>query len=323
MMGVTSPLQAQTEPDEPLSLTWNAPPICPSEDDVRSDVLRLVGELPATQSTLKATATVGLGGGGWQLLLETEWEGRLGQRSLQAPTCKTVANAAALTLALMLNPNSSAALQGPSPEPAPPEPEPAPPEPPEPEPTPPEPENASRRNGPLETSLAVGASFGAGLGRLPAVDAEVAIGGISQLGRWSFALSAIYGLPQSREVVEHPTARGRLTFGSLRMDGCWALIDSGWRLSPCLTAALGGVFGTGEGIESAQSGAIFWTELGALARLDLPVSDRVRLHALLGASGPMKRPSVIIEDVGDGAAELLKAAPLAATAQLGVTIRVW
>ncbi|HVR63379.1 MAG TPA: hypothetical protein VMU50_15870, partial [Polyangia bacterium] len=99
-----------------LSLTWQAPAGCPDGGDVEAQFARLLGgagRAPAAKH-LTATATVQPAAAGrWTLRLETALDGVPGQRALEGDSCWTVASAAALILALTIDPNATAA-----PEPA-------------------------------------------------------------------------------------------------------------------------------------------------------------------------------------------------------------
>jgi hypothetical protein len=91
----------------PLSLLWHAPApaTCPTAADVEAEVLRLAGtELRVTQS-LEVEATAALGQDGkWTLTLRTRLGGVSGERVLRGDSCREVAEAGALVLALTLNP---------------------------------------------------------------------------------------------------------------------------------------------------------------------------------------------------------------------------
>ncbi len=88
-----------------LVLDWHAPEGCPTAAEVQSEVMRLVGSnaLPGRQLFVHAEAkNVGLAQ--WTLTLQTSIEGSVGERSLAGKSCRAVADAAVLTLALTLNP---------------------------------------------------------------------------------------------------------------------------------------------------------------------------------------------------------------------------
>jgi hypothetical protein len=119
-----------------LLLQWVAPAECPTREDVVRDVVRLLGPTPTSAEPLTARAHLSRSADG-------RWHGRIetpgpsgGTRTLDAPSCKALADATALVLALRINPRI---LTNPPPEaptppptaaPRPPEPPPAPPPPP-------------------------------------------------------------------------------------------------------------------------------------------------------------------------------------------------
>lgn len=84
--------------DEPLELEWNAPAGCPKQEDVLAEVRRIVGS-GEVRRKVHATANVSTESSRWSLSLRTE-DG--GERTLDGHSCKAVASAAALVLALTL-----------------------------------------------------------------------------------------------------------------------------------------------------------------------------------------------------------------------------
>lgn len=86
---------------DPLELEWDAPKGCPTHDDVIAEVRRIVGT-GEVRRRVHAVATVSNEGVRWSLKLETEQGGAGGERTLDGHSCKAVASAAALVLALTL-----------------------------------------------------------------------------------------------------------------------------------------------------------------------------------------------------------------------------
>jgi hypothetical protein len=90
---------------DPLELEWNAPKGCPTHDDVIGEVRRIVGT-GEVRRRVRAIANVSniasSGGERWSLQLKTEEGGSGGERTLDGHSCKAVASAAALVLALTL-----------------------------------------------------------------------------------------------------------------------------------------------------------------------------------------------------------------------------
>jgi RNA polymerase sigma-70 factor (ECF subfamily) len=92
-------------PGNTFELHWEAPPNCPTQGDVRAEVQRLLGdvETPAT-GKVDAAAHVGITPGGFELRLTLQQNHEVRERTLQAPTCQELGRAAALVLALAVNP---------------------------------------------------------------------------------------------------------------------------------------------------------------------------------------------------------------------------
>ena len=114
-----SPLLYDT-PDAPeLALTWRAPAGCPSPTDVAAQFVRLLGGTARVPSGKHISASAIVRSSSrhrWTLELATVFEGAVGRRNLPGDSCASVAEAAALLLALMIDP---AALERVSAPPAP------------------------------------------------------------------------------------------------------------------------------------------------------------------------------------------------------------
>lgn len=84
------------------TVQWQAPAACPTAAAVEGRVHELLGREPA-EHELRATGVVS-GGPPWRLELETTIGGRRQQRTLEAENCRAVAEAAALILAVSVDP---------------------------------------------------------------------------------------------------------------------------------------------------------------------------------------------------------------------------
>lgn len=108
--GAGEALAAVADPVAPeLSLTWRAPAACPNAGDVEAQFARLLGGVhrQPTSKHLDATVTVRrTPSDSWVARLETRLDGVPGQRSLEGDSCWTVASAAALILALTIDPSA-------------------------------------------------------------------------------------------------------------------------------------------------------------------------------------------------------------------------
>jgi hypothetical protein len=108
------PADEPTEASSHLELTWVAPDGCPDLDWVTSEIERLLGRPLASvkEPRTKAAATVTeQGPRKWRLRLVTLQNNKAGERELQAEQCRPLARAAALILALSVDPQAVAARE--------------------------------------------------------------------------------------------------------------------------------------------------------------------------------------------------------------------
>ncbi len=118
-LALLSASTAAAQPRGPLSLTWDAPAGCPTRDEVIAAVERLrphAFQRPATHPVV-AEGRVSPDGARWSLSLTTRAADGAGTRALTADTCAEAADAAAVVLALAIDPTSRRAPPSP-PEPA-------------------------------------------------------------------------------------------------------------------------------------------------------------------------------------------------------------
>src|SRR4051812_42802254 len=96
-----TPARAQGRPT--LAFRWTAPSGCPSEQDVRSEVARLLGRDPANPAAgnLAVNAQV-THDESWRVTLGMTSPSEVHTRTVQAQTCRGLADATALILALMI-----------------------------------------------------------------------------------------------------------------------------------------------------------------------------------------------------------------------------
>jgi hypothetical protein len=94
------------EATDPLELSWTAPSECPQSSALHAEVLRLIGGKTRGNGRLSAQGTVVREADDhWTVVLTTSMDGAPGERSIAGPTCQAVCEAAALTLALTLDPD--------------------------------------------------------------------------------------------------------------------------------------------------------------------------------------------------------------------------
>ncbi|MBX3275127.1 MAG: hypothetical protein KF729_32985, partial [Sandaracinaceae bacterium] len=104
-----------------LVLGWDVPDGCPPASAVHAEVARLLGGQLPDDVALEAGAVASSRRGRWRLRLTTLMAGVAGERVIEGDACAPLADAAALVLALMIDPLAVAAHAEPAPgEPTPP-----------------------------------------------------------------------------------------------------------------------------------------------------------------------------------------------------------
>ncbi len=100
-------------PAEGLRLDWQAPAACPDGEALRARVIDLVGAEATGRTRLRARAVVRAEAGRWTMALDLLREGGQDRRTLVDRDCRALAEAAALMIAVAIDPQ--ARLSGPVP----------------------------------------------------------------------------------------------------------------------------------------------------------------------------------------------------------------
>jgi hypothetical protein len=203
-----------------------------------------------------------------------------------------VAEAAALTLALMLNPEAE--WQEPEPEPKAPESEPF---------RRPAPQAQLRKRpvSPEEPQQMVGrveGHVGAHFGIMPRPGVELGLGfGVAweSVSAW---LLAGFGLPQEATVGQPPGAGGRLWVASAAALGCYEPNLGAARLGACLGVELSRLEGRGVGVTHPDRASIYWASATSALMVDVPLGHHLAARAAGFGLLPLARPSVFLDDIG-------------------------
>lgn len=299
---LASPVAAATPDEAPqappeLTLTWRAPAECPNAGDVEAQFARLLGGVhrPPTTKHLDATATVQrTPGDTWTIRLATMLDGVPGQRTLEGDSCWTVASAAALILALTIDPN--AAAEAPPPAVAPVASEPSS--------SPPSAALATTRVLPAVPAAAprVFARTFAGLtvALLPQAALTLGVAAGLHLARWRAELSALGTEQRQQTTVDRPGAGGDFRLLAAAARACWDVRSSG-RVVPrlCAGGEMERIAARGFGVASPGSGS---ATIGA-AVVDGVIAWRIARHfelALdLSLAGRPYHPTFRLGNVGD------------------------
>jgi hypothetical protein len=286
-------------PTPPVHLEWVAPAGCPSHGEILEAIERTVGA-GARGGAVDARVIVTAGERELRAELTVSASGATSTRSLTGESCRAIADAATLVIALAANPDAVPLASPPAPPPpAPPTSAAAPP------PVP-------RRAVFVEASFLVDSAIlpAAGLG------GELAVG-------WSpahFALEitgAFVG-PERATLASAPSQGASLWLGHLGARACYELFDARIDVGPCLgggvewTPARG--FGTTPDQPANATGQMGVGSLGG--RAIVRASSRVALRLVGEAVVPLTRPTFVID--GGGQVFQTPAASFRATAGVEV-----
>jgi hypothetical protein len=250
-----------------LTLSYEAPPGCPTAQAIQSSVQTL-----ATRQTKPYSASVVITGA------EQHFTARIvssdgTERTLVGSSCAEVTEAIAVVLALAISPSSRTEATSSS----------------TPSVTEAREATAPRRasdkpNGANLVRLKVGAAGVLDLGTLPHLDLGVSgrLGATARL--WSVALDGAYFLPDSQLRSSSPRVGGDFSLWTLLVSGCLVPRDGSPRIELCAGPELGHLAGHGSGIAAPEDQARFRLGAQALVEASVPLSPRLRLRTGLGAA---------------------------------------
>jgi hypothetical protein len=265
-----SDILTSVTPDVPVVLEWNAPPgeQCPSGDEVLRQVASLVGASSSRERpSIRARADVRkLGDDRFRVDLTTLSDGAEGHREIEERSCRAMAEATAVILAWMVDPDAVGGPDG-APEPQPkgaaslPEQKPGAVERTESAPKDEGGVSAAPRKGAHATKLVVGVYGAFDSSTLPAFAAGVG----AELGaRWSsfrvLARGALWA-HQTAYVVQGTRAAGaELGLATIGVDACVA--PWRWDIAPCAGPELDRMQGTGFGVDKPRTDSASWISVG-------------------------------------------------------------
>ncbi|MBN1605551.1 MAG: hypothetical protein JW940_02905 [Polyangiaceae bacterium] len=268
-----------------FDLVLEAPSECPDARALRDQVARLASVDAGTSGRLVARVTIEtIGHGRWSLTMQTEQNGRQGERALDGPSCRAVTDAAALTLALMLNPEAhqpSEAATPPTGRPA----------------------TIQRRPPPrllprpASKHLVVGGTAQVGLhvGALPRPGPDISLGIAAGVGRASLWLLGSYA-PEQEKLVQ-PDRGGQLWMLAGAALGCWQPVRGTPSVGPCLGASFNWIRGQGI-VRHPRSGTVYWVSPTAGILADLPLGSWMAVRAVALGQLPLARPMAYLERIG-------------------------
>jgi hypothetical protein len=267
-----------------FDLTWDAPPDCPTAQEVERDISRLIGE-SSHERTVRASATVSGGDEGWKVRVRMETGGEVSERSLSAPTCRALEKAVALVIAITIEPRAASG------EPLPPPPPPVEPPPPKPPPPPPV---VVREPMPLKWFAALGPTTEIGLLPQVGVGGELSVG--FRIPIFSAELSGAVFAPESASVSGPSGGRFTLASGGLR--ACGRALGGQVELLGCAETLVSRLAGRGFGVTTPGSASTMLASFGIGPRLDVRLSPILHLLVDVDATYTPGRASFVLDNVG-------------------------
>jgi hypothetical protein len=330
-----------------FSLTWDAPPGCPDSDYLRAQVETLLTGAPPSLVAVAARAKVSQRADGiWTVKLTTDRDGAVGERSLEADACRSLADATALVVALTIDP-AHVAIAGLERSDSPPDasaPVPQAPLPPTsalpPLPAPPpapmvHPAVAlrsadrpmARESTRLPLRFALIPAIAGDLGTLPHIAYGFTLAGSVLVGRFR---GEAYGSYWPSQTAAGPVGTPPGEGGSIELfDGgtraCFSVTDERppahrLELSPCAGFEAGALHGKGVNLAPSLTATGLWLALTLDARAVVRLSRSLGVALDLGAAVPLRRDAFTF-GAGSGAPVFHQAYFIEGRAWLGPELR--
>jgi hypothetical protein len=311
--------------EPPVSLAWQAPETCPQREAIDARLHALLpdfGELatPDTPASLRVIGRIEPAGDRWTVTLVFESDRGTDERSFSGPDCVALADAAALVVAVAIDPlgvSQTIAYEEPTPEP---EPEPTPKLPPA-EPPPPTTttyalpiDDAPPRDEPT-ARFAFALLGGGGYGPLRLAQAGVGV----ELGAfgpwWRASLRGLWLAPRRQSFA---AGEARFDGVAIAVRGCGVPAVRRVEFPICAGVEAGSLRGAGTGTTlDARDANIPWVAVLVGPGLRWAVMDRIALGVDLELLAPLVRGGFTI----DGTA-VQQIAPVGVQALAGVELRL-
>jgi hypothetical protein len=296
------------------SLRWNAPEACPDDASALQQVVAFLGqELQATPPQELAISAVlqGDAASGFSAKLVFRTPKGSSERYLDHPDCAKLTEAAALLVALAIDPERvrarQQAEQGPSASSAASEIEPAlappavravPEERPVAVPVSPDAREQSRRSPTGSPYRAMFALFGlGGAGSLPSWGGGVGGDVGLRRGPWRASVAGRYWGPRTESAENAPPAEVVLSLVTVGLRLCGLPLAGDWTFAACATADLGDLFGYGEGVQNSRTRHDRYSALGAAVNVTYS-RWAVAPFAGLEVAGALDRPKFGVQRSG-------------------------
>jgi hypothetical protein len=264
--------------DPPVSLTWTAPPGCPSEVELAGLVKMAIGPLAERTERVRASAAAEGQGDHWRADVEVTVGALSSTRFVEGESCRGVADAVVVIVALAANPS--------------------PPPPTLPAPPVPTPPSSGARGS--HGTLALGASLLVDVGSLPPTGY-----GAEWTAGWAFsrldlALVGSWLAPETAtvDVPLVPPQGAHIWLGELRARACYDLLGGRIGLAPCAGGGVRWVVADGFGSTRHNDATDAITVASFGARATLRIASHLTMHVGGEAVIPFTRPTFVIVPIG-------------------------
>jgi hypothetical protein len=328
---------------DPLRLTWVAPEGCSSQADIERQIARSLGNPSSHHAALAVRVELRrLAKRRVSVSLVAEGRGESGQRQLEAESCDAAATAAALIVALMVDPALGASAQpapeppAPPPPPPPPEPPPLPPAEPEtppllammprrsviPEETPPAPAHPPSTSdlAPLDHLSARIAAIG-DIGSLPGADVGGELALLLSVRRLRFELAGALFASSNATASALPTEGAHLSLLTVAARGGYTFPLGPLALTPWVGVEVDSETGSGYGGDAHESQTGTWLAVAAGGSLSWRFWRLFSLSLGAEALVPTSRPTFLATDGASSNVVLSKVSALSGRGFLGVECR--
>jgi hypothetical protein len=307
-----------------VEIAWSAPAECPTTPDVEASIRNLLGRSPRLPDgrhlQVKARAER-KHDRRWSGTIETRLGTTTGIRTIGTESCRAVADATALIIALMIDPEAVAARASAPPAPSPP---------PEPRPvmraTPAAIDTVVSRAPPpprrgLAPRLSLGPTLAVDMGTLPrpTYGAGARIG--VKVGGSALELGVLASAPASGTVAGTiPPVGGSFHFWSASLSACPAFAMRRFDIGACAEIEGVEVKGTGFGVSSGYENEARWLALGAGAMARLRITPHVAIPFRVDAVAPLGHPTFFLKGVPEAQGQIYSPSRVAGRALLAVDI---
>jgi hypothetical protein len=259
---------------EPLRVAWHAPP-CATESDFRARLERVLHkdpEQPAEDLALSVQIRE-QASAGFELVVRARQGGAALERVLEPKTCADALEAAAVVVALAVDPNSKVETRSPE-----------------------SPREASRHASLTVRSALLG---GVALRELPQTAPFLSADTGLDFRDFSASLEAFWIAPERARLASDAAGRGGDigAFGG-GLSACYVPVQGTGRLSTCLTAQVGAWTSKGSAVLHPEAKLEPWLSAGARVRYLVPLGYRLGVLLQADATWLGSRPSFFLNDLG-------------------------